>query len=154
MTKTITTNRINLRIKKVDTIDKLNIALKLNDNKSINDIVNQALEVGLDILIDNSNLSHDTYGEQLDKNTRKILSKLNKIQSTHNKDIVKLLILVSVQEAMLSYLFNANDFEMNVNKTPIPDELKKEFFNKTPDLANELKEQLIHELLEDNDDEN
>lgn len=142
-------NEYHIRIKKVSTIEKLNTLKKLNKGKPTNELLNIALEYGIDILLDESSLSKETFSEQLEKNTRKIMSKINRFQSEFQKNNIKLQILLAVQEAMISYLMNEKDFELLSNNNNISAELKHRFFDNTPKLANDLKEELIKNLLED-----
>lgn len=142
--KTLEQNRLTLRITNATTIDNINRVLKITKGKSINKVINDALDLALPQMIDTELQTTQSFAGILEKNTNKVISKLNRMQTELKKDNMKTMIMLSSTENLCSFL--VNDV---LAKMDIPDDLKKSMALTLPSFIREEKENLIKSLFED-----
>ena len=136
--KTLSSHQIHLRIKSVETINNLNKLMK-RKNSSSNTIINDALELALPQMIDTDFQTSEMFAEKLEKNTKKILRKLQSVQESIQNELLKIMILQSSIE-------NLSTFIVNIVLTKMPDlseEVKQSLATSLPDFINKEKQALI-----------
>lgn len=135
-------HEMRIRIKNVNTLDMIKQVYSTKQFKSINEIVNTALERGLPQLLD-GNTALDC--SEISKN---LLEELTPITQSLLFNMKKITILQTVQESMISSLLQELEFYFKVKGITIDPALLDEFRLALPDRFEEDKQELIERLFE------
>lgn len=138
---------LHVRITKLKTLTLLQKVYdsKPEEGKKVNAIINEALELALPCMLDNTSL--DTVDKAMERHTGRIISQ----QSRHTEKILaqltKLSILLMTNEQMVGSILQELEFFLLANGIKIPEELLSEFKDNLPERFENDKEILIEKLI-------
>lgn len=144
---------VHLRIKNVKNIELVEKIYNesSSDKITINDILNDALDIGLSSLAEGSP-APSTISDMMKKETDRILKNQNRCTQNLMSQIDKLLALNLVQEEMIGSIIQEFEFFLKANGISIDDELLKKFKLSLPARFEESKQYYINTLVgEDNE---
>lgn len=138
---------LHIRITKLKTLTLLQKVYdsKSEERKKINTIINEALELALPCMLDNTSL--DTIDKTLERHTGRILSQQYKHTEKILSQLTKLSILLITNEQMVSSVLQELEFFLLANGIKIPEELLSEFKDNLPERFEKDKEILIEKLI-------
>ena len=136
-----------LHIKRVETLSLAQECLKLGVAKTANELYNKALELALPQLQE-QHLSGTIPATitRIDKLETKILSKLTREFKGVKNELVRILILLQVNEDMTSSILQAIRYAATASGIPITNELLKTFSDALLPVFEEQKQYYIREL--------
>lgn len=144
----------HIRIKKLSTLTNLQELqnLRVGEDKSINSIINDALELALPCMLEQRRPA--AFSDALEKHTQRIIMNQNRQTQKIQKGLQKLAIYLAINEEMNSSLLQEFEYFIKSNGCSIPQELIDEFKEKLPERFAEDKVYMIEKLLRaDNDNE-
>ncbi len=136
-----------LHIKRVETISLAEECLKLGVAKTANELYNKALELALPQL-QQQHLSGTIPATitRIDKLETKILTKLAREFKGVKNELVRILILLQVNEDMTSSILQALKYAAEASKIPITNEMLKTFSDALLPVFERQKQYYIQEL--------
>ena len=136
-------SEIRVRIKNVDTLEQIKNIYSSRRFKSINEIINAALELGLPLL-DQKATQYADAGEQADR----LIQQLSPLVNSLIFNMKKITVLQTVQESMIGSLIQELEFYMKIKGVDIDPALLDEFRLYLPDRFEQDKQELIERLFD------
>lgn len=136
-----------LRITKVKTHEDLKTAYRLNGGKkSLNALMNEALELGLKTMIEGE-LPTPTFENALYNATQRIIMNQNRTTAKLLRGMQKITVLQAVFEPMLSTIIQELEFYLKTKGIELDAEFKADIMQNSPLRFEELKTEMINNIM-------